>query len=63
MRRPLARGDARGLADAIAALADDRDGRATRAATAREWVLRERAWSANGKCTRAAYESILGPLR
>ena len=55
-------GDAVALADTIAALADDPDWRARLAAAAREWVLRERSWAANGARYRTTYESILGPL-
>lgn len=42
-------GDASGLADVLAELQADPDGRAAMAQRAREWVVAERQWSANGK--------------
>ena len=55
-------GDPIALAAAIEALADDPDRRAALAAAGRDWVRRERTWTANGPRYRAAYEAILGPL-
>lgn len=55
-------GDPAALATVIADLADDPDRRRRMAGTAREWVRRERTWTANGPRYRAAYERILGPL-
>jgi glycosyltransferase involved in cell wall biosynthesis len=55
-------GDAVGLADAIARLADDPVERSRIAEAGRDWVRTERTWRANGDRYRAAYERILGPL-
>ena len=55
-------GDAAGLAEAIARLADDPAERARIAEAGRTWVRAERTWRANGDRYRAAYERILGPL-
>lgn len=55
-------GDAAALAAVITDLADDPERRRDMAETARDWVRRERTWTANGPRYRAAYEAILGPL-
>ena len=55
-------GDVHGLADAMLALLDDPDERARLGEAGRDWVRRERTWTANGPRYRALYERILGPL-
>jgi glycosyltransferase involved in cell wall biosynthesis len=55
-------GDVGALASAIARLLDDPAERARVGEAGRDWVRRERTWTANGPRYRAAYERILGPL-
>lgn len=52
-------GDASGLADVLAELQADPDGRAAMARRAREWVVAERQWSANGRRYAELYAQIL----
>lgn len=52
-------GDADALADALERLMDDPDLARKMAAAGREWVRRERSWSANGPRYRAIYDGVL----
>ncbi|GAA5159935.1 glycosyltransferase [Ornithinimicrobium tianjinense] len=54
-------GDAAALADLLERLAEDPDGRATVAARAREWVVRERTWARNAARYTELYRSLTTP--
>jgi glycosyltransferase involved in cell wall biosynthesis len=51
-------GDAAALAESIRSLLDDPDVRARLGANAREWVLANRTWSANGRRYRELFERL-----
>jgi glycosyltransferase involved in cell wall biosynthesis len=52
-------GDSRALADVLAQLANDAAGRSAMAVAARDWVVAERQWSANGRRYSDIYEKII----